>query len=184
MPLSVKHKIVLAAVLLFMVVQYGLIPLIDWRESVTDHIQKLNRSIAKKKDLLSRTNDIQDSWQQAQTRIQEIGRYYQSDFSDTQALQLGLQKKVEKLCSDAGVKILNLDWLPVSDGDVIQVPIKLRMEAQPDKLYRILCDIENDALFYAIDIMRITARANAEALMVDLDLVSYGIKASGKAGKS
>jgi hypothetical protein len=184
MLLSIKHKMALAAILMLLMLQYGLLPLYDWREAAIEHIQKLNRSLAKKNDLLRHTSDIQDSWQQAQARIQEIEKYYQSGFSDNQSLHLGLQKKVEKICAEVGAKIINMDWLPISEGDVIQAPIKLRMEASPENLYRILCDIENDALFYSVDIMRITARSNSEALMVDLDMTSYGIKAAGKTGKS
>ncbi|MBI5591218.1 MAG: hypothetical protein HY881_12120 [Deltaproteobacteria bacterium] len=185
MQLSVKYKIALGCILLILTVQYGLMPLYDWREAAIAHILKLNRSVARKKDLLSHVSDIKDGWQLAMERLQEIERYYQTGFSDPQALQLGLQKKVEKICSEAGVKILNMDWLPVSEGDVIQAPIKLRLEVVPDMLYKILCDMENDALFYSIDILRITARPNAETLTVELDMSSYGIKdaPSIKAGK-
>lgn len=180
MILSIKYKLAIGAILLILVFQYGLMPLYDWREASIAHIQKLNRTLAKKNDLLRHTSEIQDRWQQAQTRLQEIERYYQSGFSDTQALQLGLQKRVEKICSEAGAKISNMDWLPVSEGDVIQSPIKLRLEAAPDKLYKILCDMESDAFFYSVDILRITARPNAETLMVELDMSSYGLKGAGK----
>lgn len=173
--LSLKYKLAISGVLLLLVVQYGLLPLYDWRDEVITHVQKLNRSVARKKDLLSHTDDIRKTWQSAETQVKEVEKYYQPGYADTQALQLGLQKKLEKICSEAGAKVLNMDWLPVSEGDVTQAPLKVRMEAAPDNLYKILYDIENDPFFYSVDIMRITARSTSESLIAEMDISSYGI---------
>ncbi len=173
--LSLKYKLAVAGFLLLLVVQYGLLPLYEWRDAVVVHVQKLNRSVARKKDLLSHTDEIRKTWQSAESQIKEVEKYYQSGYADNRALQLGLQKKLEKICSEAGAKIMNMDWLSVSEGDVTQAPLKVRMEVVPDRLYKILYDIENDPFFYSVDIMRITARPTSEPLIVEMDISSYGI---------
>ncbi len=173
--LSLKYKLAIAGILLLGVVQYGVFPLYDWRDAMVTHIQKLNRAVARKQDLLAHIGDIRNSWQAAEGKLKEVEKYYQTGYADTQALQLGLQKKLEKICADAGAKVLNMDWLPVSSGDITQAPLKLRMEVVPDKLYKILCDIESDPLFYTVDILRITARPTAEPLTVEMDVSAYGI---------
>ncbi|MEI7590130.1 MAG: GspMb/PilO family protein [Deltaproteobacteria bacterium] len=174
--LSLKYKIAVGCVVMLLMIQYGLVPIYEWKTSALEHIQKLNRSLSRKKDLLNHVDDIQDRWQKAMKQLQETERYYQSGFADTQALQLGLQKKIEKICAEAKVNVLNMDWLPVSEGDVIQAPVKLRIEAIPHLLFKILYELENDVFFYSIDIMRITARPNSETLTVELDISAYGVK--------
>ena len=173
--LSLKYKLAISGVLLLLVVQYGLLPLYDWRDAVIVHVQKLNRSVMRKKELLAHTDEIRKTWQSAETQIKAVEKYYQSGYADNQALQLGLQKKLEKICSETGAKVMNMDWLPVSEGDVTQAPLKVRMEVLPDKLDKILYDIENDPFFYSIDIIRITARPTSESLIVEMDISSYGI---------
>ena len=173
--LTLKYKIAAGCVLLLLTVQYGLVPLYNWQASLRAHVQKLNRSLSRKKDLLGHMDGIQERWQRMSTRLQETEHYYQSDFTDAQALQLNLQKKIEGMCAEAGIKISNVNWLPVSESSIVRAPVKFRLEITPGKFYRLIHNLENDPLFYSIDILRITTRPDSETFTAELDVSAYGI---------
>ena len=175
MRLTLKYKIAAGCALLLITVQYGLIPVYDWQDSLVAHVRKLNRSLSRKKDLLGHKNDIEERWRRISAQLQETEHYYQSGFADVQSLQLGLQKKVEAMCTEAGIKISNVNWLPVSESDIVRAPVKFRLELTPGKFYRFIHNLENDPLFFSVDILRITTRPDSETFTAELDVSAYGI---------
>lgn len=171
-----RIKAGLVAALLLGVVKFGLAPLYEWQDETVQRIKVLQKAVAQKKALIGNEHMIDNMLQNAENSFKQAIQFYYTDFSDTQSLQLLLQKEMERLSASAGVKIKNIDWLYPSEGDIIQAPIKLRLEATMDQLIRFIHSIENGKRFLSLNRLRIISRHKASTLNAELDVSAYGVK--------
>ena len=101
---------------------------------------------------------------------------FYTDFTDTQAIQLHLQKELEQLSLSTGLKIINTDWLYPSEGDIIQAPIKINLEATMEQLVRFIHGIESGKRFLSVDNLKIVSKARSSTLRAELIVSAYGIR--------
>ena len=169
----------LAAVICLFVVKYGLIPFCRWQDETVQKIGRLQGVVARKEALIGGEDEINAQLRRAVLDLEAVEKLYYRNFTDTQALQLWLQKEIERLAAASGVKIKSSDWLYPSEGYIVQVPIKLRCEAEPFQLITFIYAIENSERFFTIDKLMITARDRSATLIVEGDLSAYGIREQG-----
>ena len=166
----------LIAVLLLVAVKFGFVPLYEWQDMTIQKIKALQRGVAQKKALIGREKDIDNLFIKAESSLKTAAGFYARGVSDAQALQLALQKTVEKLSSDCDVEIKSTDWLPPSEGEIVQAPIRVRCEAPPDQLVKFISAIETGNLFRSLDKLTINSRPKASVIKATLDISAYGLR--------
>jgi len=173
--LSWRLKAGLVVALLLILVRFVLTPLYEKQDATIQRVQVLQQAVAKKKNLIGNEEKIDALLEETQSSLEDVLKYYYQDFSDTQALQLTLQKEIEELASSQGIKIGRKDWLYPSEGEIVQVPIKIMCESEPQKIMGFLSAVENAERFFSVDRLRITSQGNSSAIRAEIDVSGYGI---------
>ena len=173
--LSWRLKAGLVVALLLILVRFVLTPLYEKQDATIQRVQVLQQAVAKKKALIGNEEKIDALLEETQSSLEDVLKYYYQDFSDTQALQLTLQKEIEELASSQGIKIGRKDWLYPSEGEIVQVPIKIMCESEPQKIMGFLSAVENAERFFSVDRLRITSQGNSSAIRAEIDVSGYGI---------
>ena len=173
--LSWRLKAGLGVALLLILVRFVLTPLYEKQDATIQRVQVLQQAVAKKKNLIGNEEKIDALLEETQSSLEDVLKYYYQDFSDTQALQLTLQKEIEELASSQGIKIGRKDWLYPSEGEIVQVPIKIMCESEPQKIMGFLSAVENAERFFSVDRLRITSQGNSSTIRAEIDVSGYGI---------
>jgi len=132
----------LAVAALLVLTKFGLVPLYEWRNETLQRIKSLKESVAVKKALVGKKSEYQPLLNKAKTSCETVLQFYYHDFPDPQALQLRLQKEMERLSSSCNVKIKSTEWLYPAKGNVVQAPIKLICEAPINDIVRLIGAVE------------------------------------------
>ena len=172
---SWRVKAGLAFALLLILIRFGLLPVYERQNETVDRIKVLQQAVAKKRALVGNETKIDTVLQEMESSLEDILKYYYQSFSDTQALQLTLQKEIEALASSQDVKITRTDWLHPSEGQVVQVPIKIACEAEPQKIMEFLSAIENADRFFSVDRLKIISRGRSSTIKAEIDVSGYGV---------
>jgi Tfp pilus assembly protein PilO len=173
--LSWRLKAGLVVAVLLILIRFVLTPLYERQDETIQRVKVLQQAIAKKKALIGNEEKIDVLLEETKSSLEGILKYYYQDFSDTQALQLTLQKKIEELASSQGFKIDRKDWLYASEGAIVQVPIKIICESEPRKIMGFLSAIENAERFFSVDRLKITSQGNSSAVRAEMDVSGYGV---------
>lgn len=173
--LSWRLKAGLVVALLLILIRFVLTPLYEKQDATIQRVQVLQQAVAKKKALIGNEKKIDALLEETQSSLEDVLKYYYQDFSDTQALQLTLQKEIEELASSQGVKIGRKDWLYPSEGEIVQVPIKIMCESEPQKIMGFLSAVENAERFFSVDRLRITSQGNSSTIRAEIDVSGYGV---------
>ena len=173
--ISWRIKAGLALVICFVLAKLVLAPLYEWQDKTIQRIKVFQRSVAQKKALIGNETRLNAVLQKAESSFKETAKFYYRDFSDTQSLQLMLQKEMERLSASCGVKIKSSDWLYPSEGYIVQAPIKIRCEAAPQQIIKFIHAIENGRHFFSVDRLKMTSRSKSSTLSAELDVSAYGV---------
>jgi len=165
----------LGMVAVILLTQYGLIPLWNWQHAMVRQDVSLKAAVARKKGLIGQEQVIEKALEQATAYRKELILRFETDIIETQTLQLVYQKQVEELAKTLQIKIINVDWLPATRGDVMRAPIKFRLESTPEQFIKLVNAIETAPKFRSIDGIRLTTRAKSPTVTVELDISAYGI---------
>lgn len=163
--------------------RYGLLPFYHWRAETIQEIKMLQRSVARKKALVGREKQIALELKQAESAFTGAAKFYYRDFPDTRALQLKLQKELERLAKTCGVEIKSSDWLYPSEGSIVQVPIKIECAAAPRQIISFIHALESAGHFFTIDQLDMVARHRASTLNVRLVVSAYQLMKEGGLGE-
>jgi hypothetical protein len=174
--MSWRAKAGLAIALCLVLARFGLAPLYEWQDETIQKIKVRQKAVAHKKALIGNESRINTTLRKAESSFKQVEQFYYRDFSDTQSLQLRLQKEMERLSASCGVKIKSSDWLYPSEASLVQVPIKIRCEATPYQIIKFIHAIENGKHFFSVDRLQLTARGKSSVLFVELEVSAYGIK--------
>ena len=174
--LSWRLKAGITLALILVLVKFALVPLYAWQDETLDMIQVLQKGLAQKKALMGNEQRIDELLKRSESALEEVLTYYYQDFSDPQSLQLLLQKEIEQLSSASDVKIKSKDWLPLSAGDIIRAPIKIRCEGIPASLFGFISAIENADHFFTVDRLTLTSQGKSSMIQADMDISAYGIQ--------
>lgn len=174
--MSWRAKAGLAVALCLVLTKFSLVPLHEWQDETIQRIKVFQKVVAQKKALIGNESSINTVLKNAESSFKDVARFYYRDFSDTQSLQLMLQKEMERLSTSCGVKIKSSDWLYPSEGYIVQAPIKIRCEAEPQQIIKFIYAIENGERFFSVDRLKMTSRGKSSTLSVELDVSAYGIK--------
>ena len=174
LPTRVKAGIVIAICLI--TVRFVLFPIYDRQQALVEKVKILGRSVEKKKVLFGNEKKINALLKEAQSSFKKAMKFYYTDFSDPQALQLILQKKIEAISAACGVKIKSTDWLYPSKGYIIQAPIRIRCEAPPVQLIDFIKAIEGSDRFFSIDRLKILGNKKRVSLNAEFEISAYGVK--------
>ena len=173
--ISWRVKAGLAVAFCLVLAKFGLVPLYEWQDKTIQRVKVFQRAVAQKKALIGNQGKIDTILQKAEASFKEAAKFYYRDFSDTQSLQLILQKEMERLSASCGVKIKSTDWLFPSEGDVVQAPIKIRCEAPPAQIIKFIHAIENGKRFLSVDRLKLTSRGKSSTVGAELDVSAYGV---------
>ena len=173
---STRIKIGLAAIFCLAGIKFFIVPFSRWQHGIVEKVKILRRSTAKKKAIAGSEQEIEASLQKARASFEKARKFYFSNFSDPQALQLVLQKRIEALSSESGIKIKSTDWLYPSEDNIVQAPIRIRCEAEPAKIIDFIRLIENSRYFLSIDFLKITCDKKKQILSSELNISAYGVK--------
>ena len=172
--ISWRIKAGLAVVICLVLAKFVLAPLYEWQDKTIQRIKVFQRAVAQKKALIGNESSLNTVLQKSESSFKEAAKFYYRDFSDTQSLQLMLQKEMERLSASCGVKIKSSDWLYPSEGYIVQAPIKIRCEAAPHQVIKFIHAIENGKRFFSVDRLKITSRGKSSTLSAELDVSAYG----------
>ena len=173
---SWRVKMGLAVAICLVLANFVLVPMYEWQDETIQRIKVFQRSVAQKKALIGNEAKIDTMLQKAESSFKETAKFFYRDFSDTQSLQLMLQKEMERLSASCGVKIKSTDWLYPSEGYIVQSPIKIRCEAAPHQIIKFIHAIENGSSFFSVDMLKMVSRGKSSTLSAMLDVSAYGIK--------
>ena len=174
LPARLKTGIAIAICLI--TVRFVLFPVYDRQQALREKVKILGRSVEKKKILIGNEKKIDALLKEAQSSFQKALKFYYTDFSDPQALQLVLQKKIEAISAACGVKIKSTDWLYPSQGYIIQAPIRVMCEARPVQLIDFIKAIEGSDRFFSIDRLKILGNKKSPSLNAEFEISAYGVK--------
>jgi hypothetical protein len=173
--ISWRLKAGLTTAFLLILIRFGLIPIYDWQDKTIQRIKVVQQAVAKKRALMGNEDKIDALLMKTESSFEDTLKYYYQDFSDTQALQLTFQKEIEELASSQGVKTGRKDWLEPSEGEVVQVPIKIVCEAEPQKIMAFLSSIENADRFFSVDRLKIISQGRSSTIKAEIDVSGYGV---------
>lgn len=174
--ISWRVKAGLVVALCLVLAKFVLVPLYEWQEKTIQRINVFQKAVTQKKVMVGNESRLNAVLQKAESSFKEVAKFYYRDFSDTQSLQLILQKEMERLSASCGVKIKSSDWLYSSEGYIVQAPIKIRCEAAPHQIIKFIHAIENGRRFFSVDRLKMTSRGKSSTLIAELDVSAYGVK--------
>lgn len=169
----------LFAAICLAIIKFVLSPFGEWQDRTIQEIKVLQKAVAVKKALLNNKSRLKAALQKAESCFEETSKLYYHDFSDAQALQLILQKEMERLAVSCKVKIKSSNWLYPSENYVVQAPVKIQCEAEPEQIIKFLYAIESSRYFFSVDRLKTVSRVKASTLIAELDVSAYGIKEPG-----
>jgi Tfp pilus assembly protein PilO len=169
-----KAGLVVAGVLIFL--QFVLTPFYEWQDQRLENLQTMVRSVYKKKALLDKGDLLNQAMEKGQAAVERTMRNFYPDIADPQALQLTLQKDMEKLSALHTIKIVNTDWLPPVEGRVIQSPIKIMCEGSAAHVLSFIAAIEAAEHFVSIDSLKINSSGKADKIGLVMAISAYGLK--------
>jgi len=172
--LSWRIKIGLIIVFVLVLVKFILVPLSGWQDLTRQRIKILQRSIAQKKSLIGNEARINELLKKAEFSYKETIKFYFTNFSDTQSLQLILQKEMERLSVSSGVKIKNTDWPYPLKNEIVKAPIRIKCEAAPDQMIRFVRAIEQAPHFFSIDQLKMISKQKSSTITAEFDISAYG----------
>ena len=174
--ISWRIKAGLVAALCLVLAKFVLAPMYEWQDETIQRIKVFQRAVAHKKALIGSESRLNAVLQKAESSFKQAAKFYYRDFSDTQSLQLMLQKEMERLSASCGVKIKSSDWLYPSEGYIVQAPIKIRCEAAPHEIIKFIYAVENGRHFFSVDRLKMTSRGKSSTMNAEFDISAYGIK--------
>jgi hypothetical protein len=157
-------------------VKYGLLPIYEWQDQTRQRIMVFKRAVAQKKAMIGSQSRLDKMLQMAESRQKAVAQFYYQNFAEPQTLQLTMQKEIERSAASIGIKINSTDWLPVSEGYILQVPIKIRCEITPNQMLKFLQNMESGKRFFSVDRFTLSRRNRSAVLSAELDVSAYGIK--------
>ena len=174
--LPARIRIGIAIAICLVSVRFVLFPLYDWQQATVEKVKILGGSVERKKALIGNEKKIDALLRKARSSLKKAVKFYYTGFSDPQALQLVLQKKIEAVSAACGVKIKSTNWLPPSGGYIVQAPIKIRCEASPLRIIHFIKTIEGSDRFFAINRLRIIGDEKRGSLNAEFEISAYGVK--------
>ncbi len=173
--MSFRFKVGVTILFFLIGVEYLLVPMVQWRNDMVNHLISLQKSIERKKAFIGMDRHVESVYKKNIAQRDQWRRYFETNLADPQSLQLKVQKQVEELTAQLNIKTISVDWLPATKGDIIQAPVKFRLASTPEAFMKLLFAIEQVPYFIAIDGINITARSPSETLLSELDLSAYGL---------
>ena len=170
---NIRIGIVLVVVLA--IVKFGYVPLSQFQEQTIERITVLQQAIARKKALVGHEHDLDQLVEQAKSAYESVARIYAQNFANAQALQLGLQTRVEKKAAELSVQIKSTDWLYASEGVPVKAALRLKCEGAPSDLLKLIIALESNPPFVTIDRLALDLRPGATIAKLTLDIVAYGL---------
>ncbi|MEI6102255.1 MAG: type 4a pilus biogenesis protein PilO [Eubacteriales bacterium] len=170
----IKAGLSIAGVLLF--VQFVLTPFYEWQDQRLENLQTLMRSVYKKKALLGKGDMLNQVLEKGKASVAQTMRYFYADVAEAQALQLTLQKDIEKLSALNSIRIMSMDWLHPVEGEVIQSPIKIICDGSIDHVLAFIAAIEASERFVSIGSLKINSSGKADKIGVAMEISAYGLK--------
>lgn len=175
MPWRVKAGII--AIICIALVRFILLPLYEWQNVAKQRIMVFKRAVAQKKAMIGSESRLDSMLQRAEALQKAAAQFFYQDFAESQSLQLTMQKEIERSAATIGIKINSTDWLPISEGSIVQIPIKIRCEATPDQILKFLQDMESGKRFFSVDRFRLSRRSPSDSLLTaELDVSAYGVR--------
>ena len=171
-----RLRLALTVVLTLVFFKFVVLPMWSWREGVMQQVVAMDMKVKRKRNLVANADEMDDLLAEARTSSQQATTLFHTDFSDAQALQLRLQKRIEDSARQYGIEVQSINWLHVSGDDIIKVPVNIRFETTPEKMYQLIAGIENSKYFVTIERLRVDGGSNRTEVRVDLDASAYGIK--------
>jgi len=173
--MSFRFKVGVTILFFLIGVEYLLVPIIQWRNDMVNHVISLQQSIAHKKAFIGMDRNVESVYKENIAQRDQWRRYFETNLVDPQSLQLKLQKQVEGLTAQLNIKTINVDWLPGTKGDIIQAPVTFRLESMPENFMKLLFAVEQLPYFVAIEGINIMTRSQSEMFIVKLDISAYGL---------
>ena len=174
MTLRVKAGLAIAGVLIF--AQFVLTPFYEWQDQRLENLQTLMRSVYKKKALLGKGDMLNQVMEKGKAAVEQTMRCFYVDIADPQALQLTLQKDIEKLSVLNSIRIMSMDWLRTVEGEVIQSPIKIICDGSANHVLAFIAAIEASDRFVSIGSLKINSSGKADKIGVAMEISAYGLK--------
>ena len=174
-----RIKVGLIAVLCLGFARFVFIPAERWQKESLERIRLLRGAVSRKKALVGQEDRIQALMEAHRNAHEETRRLFEPDARDGQKMQLAFQMELEQLAASLQVKVKSTDWLPVADGFIVRAPIKLRCQAAPGQLLKLIAAIERAERFRSVDYLQVMARPTHPLLNAELDVSVYGLRDGG-----
>lgn len=163
-------------ILVLVIIKFVVLPFLNWKCDAITEIELLKKAVAHKKAFIDTESQVNRDLQNVKGAFERAAAFYYTDFSDIRAIQLKLQKDIEKICLSAGINVKNTDWLHPSGGTIISVPIKIMMEADLNRLVKFIRAIESHSRFLTLDNLKINSMQNSALLSIMLEVSAYAFK--------
>lgn|GEM_PF-1981303 len=170
----IKAGLAIAGVLVF--AQLVLTPFYQWQDQRLENLQSLARNVYKKKALLGNDDKLNQVLEKGKASVEQTLRYFYANVAEAQALQLTLQKDIEKLSALNSIRIVSLDWLHPVEGEVIQSPIKIVCDGSANHVLAFIAAIEASERFVSIGSLKINSAGKADKIGVTMEISAYGLK--------
>lgn len=170
----IKAGLAIAGVLVF--AQFVLTPFYQWQDQRLENLQSLARSVYKKKALLGNDDKLNQVLEKGKASVEQTLLYFYPNIAEAQALQLTLQKDIEKLSALNNIRIMSLDWLHPVEGEVIQSPIKIVCDGSANHVLAFIAAIEASERFVSIGSLKINSAGKADKIGVTMEISAYGLK--------
>jgi Tfp pilus assembly protein PilO len=174
--LSWRIKAGMIVILSLFLMRFGLVPLYEWQGEIKQRIMVFKRAVAQKKAMIGSERRMDSLLQRAESRQKAVAQFFYQGYAESQTIQLAMQKEIERSAASIGVKINSTDWLPISEGDIVQVPIKIKCVATPDQILKFLQNMESGKRFFSVDRLSLSRRRRSAVLSAELDVSAYGVK--------
>lgn len=140
----------LLAVCLILIIQYLLVPWVEWRQAQVDEL-KLKSSLVVDKALLAATlNDLKAADAQLQTAIGELEQRFKGKVDRA---KIELPTEVRKLCESLSLKVNRIAVIESEQIGSLIYPLVVSLEAEgtPNNIFRFLQQVESAKAFSIVD---------------------------------
>jgi Tfp pilus assembly protein PilO len=171
-PATKRVLFLLLALLAIRLIWY---PIVTWQEEAEARIAQLQKNLSKLESLEKNRHDLESALKSSEECIGNLQTYFHPDASTPEALQLEVQKSIEDLAGQNGLKVERMEWMYVNeDGLIIQTPLRIIFRATLSQAYNFIFQLETRDQLYTLDGIQLNLAAKGE-LHGTLEISAYNL---------
>jgi len=172
---SAFRKKALLILVLVMLIRLIWIPAMTWQEEALSRIAQLQKGLAKLESLEKNRGQLESTVQSSEECLGNLEAFFHPGSTTPEALQLEVQKSLDDLAKQSGLKVERVEWLYVNEDEfMIRTPLRIVFRSSLSQLYNYIFQVESQPHFYTVDSMQLSQLPKGE-LHGTLEISAYNL---------